>query len=680
MAPPNVVLVVYDQLAAAWLEAGLRGAADLPNFARLAGSGTYFSRCFSTNPVCSPARASIATGLRSVAHGVLQLGYRLSPELPTFMRALAAAGWHTAACGKLHLRPHWESLDPDYRPYGFKEQHVTEDPRGGPWLDWVRAEHPEHFRAVLTTVWARAMDEFADYGPQREDLAALMADLPELGNVYELPFPEKVSQTNWITARALEVIAAAPPAQSLLCQVGYVQPHNPYAPPRGYRRFVNFDHVPPPVPATWEDDPLTPPNFGARASIAQAYEWRRAREHYFADLVHLDRQLGRILDGLAESGRERDTYVIATADHGDLLLDHGLVYKDSYHYDACVRVPMLVSGPGLARGAVRDELVTIEDIYPTIHGSGRAFVPAPARARRGPRPTAGPLCGRAFAAGNWPAAASPPAGAMRRSSSRTTTSTRAGPATGSALCAPPMRAIRFTARGPAKQLFDLAADPDEQENLAADPARRRLRQQMRDRLLEYLLVRTLSALAARPLPARGALGTGTGPKRSKARIPPTDDRLSLKRRWRPIIAILAVLVLVAAAGFAVYWFQGSPEPSGPTLAPTLAVPTASAAPAEKPAPAAAPTAAATPAPAAEPAPAPEPAPTLAPTVGRGSSPLPLRRRRGYGQFCDQRDPQQRPVHCRRHDRRGRRRHPHRLGRSGKFAAWNDRDQRPHPGD
>ncbi len=487
MAPPNVVLVVYDQLAAAWLEAGLRGAADLPNFARLAGDGTYFSRCFSTNPVCSPARASIATGLRSVAHGVLQLGYRLSPELPTFMRALAAAGWHTAACGKLHLRPHWESLDPDYRPYGFKEQHVTEDPRGGPWLDWVRAEHPEHFRAVLTTVWARAMDEFADYGPQREDLAALMADLPELGNVYELPFPEKVSQTNWITARALEVIAAAPPAQSLLCQVGYVQPHNPYAPPRGYRRFVNFDHVPPPVPATWEDDPLTPPNFRARASIAQAYEWRRAREHYFADLVHLDRQLGRILDGLAESGRERDTYVIATADHGDLLLDHGLVYKDSYHYDACVRVPMLVSGPGLARGAVRDELVTIEDIYPTIMEAAGLSCPRPPE--RGAVPDQPPA---PYAAGR---SLLELAGGGEPSGWRDAAFIESYNNLDSRWPSNWVRTVRTAdaryslyGEGAGEQLFDLAADPDEQENLAADPARRRLRQQMRDRLLEYLLV------------------------------------------------------------------------------------------------------------------------------------------------------------------------------------------------
>ena len=487
MAPPNVVLIVYDQLAAPWLEAGLRGAADLPNFSRLAGRGTYFSRCFSTNPVCSPARASIATGLRSGAHGVMQLGYALSPELPTFMRSLAEAGWHTAACGKLHLRPHWESLDPDYRPYGFGEQHVTEDPRGGPWLDWVRAEHPEHFRAVLTTVWTRALDEFSEYGPQREDLAALMADLPQLGDVYELPFPERVSQTNWITDRALDVIAATPPTQSLLCQVGYVQPHNPYAPPRGYRRFVNFDYVPAPIEAAWPGDPLTPPTFRGRARRAESYEWRRTREHYFADLVHLDRQLGRILDGLEQAGRDRDTYVIATADHGDLLLDHGLIYKDSYHYDACIRVPLLISGPGLVRGAVRDQLVTIEDIYPTIMEAAGQECPRPPE--------------RQAVAGQSPAAYAAGRSLLELARGQAPTAWRDAafiesynnvdsrwPSNWVKTVRTAEMRYSLYGDGAGEQLFDLVADPEERENLAADPARRRRRAQMRDRLLDHLVM------------------------------------------------------------------------------------------------------------------------------------------------------------------------------------------------
>lgn len=90
----------------------------------------------------------------------------------------------------------------------------------------------------------------------------------------------------------------------------------------------------------------------------------------------------------------------------------------------------------------------------------------------------------------------------------------------------------------------------------------------------------------------------------------------LRRRARLILAAIVVLVVIAAAGFYVWWNQGSPEPSGPTVAPTLAVPTQ--APAETPPPAA--TAAPTPAPAATaetPAPAPEPtaAAQLTPAAG-----------------------------------------------------------------
>ena len=89
----------------------------------------------------------------------------------------------------------------------------------------------------------------------------------------------------------------------------------------------------------------------------------------------------------------------------------------------------------------------------------------------------------------------------------------------------------------------------------------------------------------------------------------------LKRRWRPIAAVLAVLVLVGAAAFTIYWFQGSPEPSGPTLAPTLAVPAAApATPATPPPATAVPDQAAAPSPTPQPAPDPDPVTTLAPSA------------------------------------------------------------------
>jgi len=76
---------MVDQLSAKWLEGGSALACPTPNLDRLRRAGTTFTNAYASNPVCCAARATLATGLTSRGHGVLQNGYRLNPELPTGM-------------------------------------------------------------------------------------------------------------------------------------------------------------------------------------------------------------------------------------------------------------------------------------------------------------------------------------------------------------------------------------------------------------------------------------------------------------------------------------------------------------------------------------------------------------------------------------------------------------------
>ena len=497
----DIVLVMVDQLAARWLE---RAAADaivpLPGFARLRASGTTFRNAFTGNPVCSPARATIATGLTSQGHGVTECGYDLDPAVPTFMRALQESGTRTGAFGKLHFRTQLEGVNPDYRPYGYDVTEITEDPRAGAWLDWVRAAHPEHYEAAQATVWMTMVPELAAYGPEREDLAGRIErvraefgwateEFPDnTSEAYTLPFPAEVSQTAWITDRALEFISGTPADRSLFAHVSYVQPHNPFAPPAEYAGLVDTARIPSPAPAEWYPE-RDPAYFRAEHYPSPSYDrtdWRHERRMYFADLAHLDHELGRILDGLAAAGRQ-DAYVIFTSDHGELLHDHGLTGKWERHYDPCVRVPFIVAGPGVAGGTVRDELVDHTDIAPTVYELAGLPLPRLSRPYYGrplnppeipalPGRSVLPLC-RGEAAEGWRDAvyvrsdnnhweASP------RSWARTVRTAR-------------YRYTRFLGGG-GEQLFDLAADPDEQRNLAGDPAYDGPRRELADRLFELV--------------------------------------------------------------------------------------------------------------------------------------------------------------------------------------------------
>ena len=354
----DIILFMVDQLSAKWLEYAWEGVCPTPNLDRLKEMGTAFPRCFTSNPVCQPARATIATGLSTRGHGVLENGYQLDPGLSTFMQVLRENGWRTGAFGKVHLKPHFAGLYPDYKPYGFDVTHITEDPRGGEWLDWVGKNHPGHYEAALATIWPTGIPEFAAYGEEKVNLRARIIEVrssfkwateefpQNTQGAYTLPFPEEVSQTCWITMHALEFIKGTPHGKPVFAQVSYVQPHGPKCPPGEYMKYVDTTRIPAPLPPEWVDDPDGPYELKRRKPVIYK-NWRQVRQYYFADIVHLDKQLGRILDAQKERGRLNQTYIIFLADHGEMFGDHGFAGKEEKHYDACIRIPLIIAGPGL---------------------------------------------------------------------------------------------------------------------------------------------------------------------------------------------------------------------------------------------------------------------------------------------------------------------------------------------
>ncbi len=496
-----VVLFIVDQLSAVWVERAIKGAVDLPNLRRLKDRGTTFNAAFSNNPVCCPARASIATGLTSHGHGVLECGYRLDPTIPTFMAALQAAGWRTAAVGKVHLLPQVESLAHDYRAYGFDSTFISEDPRAGEWLDWVRENHPDHYEAALITVWMTMVPDLNNYGADGRDLAQEIERMraghdwghgatgAADADAYLLPFPAEVSQTEWITSRAVEWMRQVEATDDFFIQVSYVQPHGPFSPPAGYLSRVNQDELPEPIPAEWPSDPLAPAAFASDPQTSREDSIERTRwvrSLYFADLAHLDEQLGRVLGALESTGRTATTTVMFLSDHGELLGDHGFFGKWGRHYDACIRVPLVLAGPGFPAGIERGELVDLTDIAPTI--LELAGLPAPVT----------PLYGQLAEGMTVPALAGrsllpPRLGATSQPSRRSVYVESNNPfwAVGPHSWARTVRTAshRYTLypQGSGEQLFDLVADPAESDNLAGRAEFAGLREEMRDLLLEAVI-------------------------------------------------------------------------------------------------------------------------------------------------------------------------------------------------
>lgn len=483
----TIVLFMVDQLAAKWLEAARGGIVDLPNFDALQAEGTTFRRAFSTNPVCSPSRASIATGLSSSVHGVTETGYDLDPSVPTFMRGLQKEGWTTGGFGKLHFITQVKTLQPDYLPYGFDEVCNSEDSRAGEWLDWVKAAHPEHYEAAQSTVWMTMVPDLAEYGPDGHDLRAeiLAAQqrFPEsTTEAYVLPFPAEVSQTAWITDRACDFLARA--EGDVFAQISYVQPHNPFAPPAEFLDRVNAAAIPEPIRAEWKSDPI--PYYRQPRYAAASYDdrdWRRERHLYFADLAHLDHELGRVRATLAETGRLSDALFIFTSDHGELLHDHGLLGKWERHYDPCIRIPLIVAGPGVEAGVVKDVLAEHTDIAATIYAWSHVAPPTHAKfSREGEGKRMPMLHGRSL----LPETCDPARDKIFIQSN--SSHVDPAPATWArTVRTAQYRYTRHMAEG-GEQLFDLTDDGDEQRNLAYLPEWQAVRGRLSDALTEAMAV------------------------------------------------------------------------------------------------------------------------------------------------------------------------------------------------
>ena len=509
----NIVLFIVDQLSAKWLEGGSALACPTPNFDRLRRAGVTFTNAYASNPVCCAARATLATGLTSRGHGVLQNGYRLNPALPTVMKTLQDDGWQTGAFGKIHYEPHYRGFDTDYRPYGFDVVHNTEDSRGGEWLDWIEEAYPEHYEAALATVWPTSIPAFAAYGPRKTDLASRIRQIRKsfswgtdkypngTRQYYVLPFPEQLSQTAWTTARALNFLENADPARPVYAHISYVQPHAPSCPPADYMDRIDLSHIPQPAPPTWVDDPHAPHCFRESHFQVETTAWRDRRHYYLADVAHLDHQLGLVVAALQNSGRWQESVLVFLSDHGDLLYDHGFFGKAERHYDACVRVPLIMAGPGLKQGHRCDAFVQLEDIVPTFLDLAR--LPQPQLSVQGQQ-LSGEIVPSLPGASLLPWCRGETPGGWRDAvyiESYNNTNSRLPQNWARTVRTREWRYTLYPGQT-GEQLFRLSDDADETRNMAADADYAGIRRAMRDRLLEAVILQDY------PHPARDLYALG----------------------------------------------------------------------------------------------------------------------------------------------------------------------------
>lgn len=335
-----------------------------PNLDRLARRGVRFENCYTTAPQCVPARISLATGLYPHTTGVWKnQPVCLSPRCPTWMRVLREAGYRTSLFGKTHLHEHGGDLrEREHLLHAYGLDDVDEI--GGPRASASLLSH-------MTARW-EALGLWEAY---RADYADRFATKPHVVRPTVLPDEEYADA--YVGRRAREYLADYDRGQPWMCWVSFGGPHEPWDTPASWaKKFDPADMPRPTLRAGWMSQGDTtlsslckhwPDGFDADDVAAM-------RADYVANVALIDDQIGRLFDVLEERGELDDAVIVFTSDHGEHNGDAGLIYKDTF-LDGSARIPMIVSTPDGARGAVASTPCELIDVGPTLCAAAGVEIP-----------------------------------------------------------------------------------------------------------------------------------------------------------------------------------------------------------------------------------------------------------------------------------------------------------------
>lgn len=356
---PNILILYTDQQR--WDALGANGNRQIhtPNLDRLAAGGVNFTHHFVQNPVCMPSRVSFLTGQYPSTLGITHMGVPVPEQTITLPRLLHNYGYFSANIGKLHFQTH---ANRDHRcvhpSYGFDQLEISDEP--GCYEDayraWVRRIAPDqlpHLSVGLppaTAAWQRTM------GIQDG------IEHPERAPTSPRPHPARsdVTHSAFVADRTIEFLRRTG-NQPFLCVAGFYNPHLPLIAPQEFLDLYD--------PAKL-DLPAFPLELQAQRDRQglDDHALRAARQGYYAMVSEVDHHVGRILAALEETGRDGDTIVVFTSDHGEYLGEH-LRWGKGYPGHECVqRVPLIVRYPhGIAKpGRKCDDLVEAVDVLPTL--------------------------------------------------------------------------------------------------------------------------------------------------------------------------------------------------------------------------------------------------------------------------------------------------------------------------
>jgi arylsulfatase A-like enzyme len=354
---PDILFLMPDEMRGDCLSVLGHPAVRTPQLDKLAEEGALFRRAYSTCPSCIPARAALLTGLFPATSGVV--GYAARPiTYPTMPKLLADAGYTTLLVGR------WMHQAPKNESYGYQKEirgstHIDDD------------EYDKFLKQAA---------------PETGGIRSLVAKLGISYNGWQAkpwPLAEDLHPTAWIVRQARKTLTEVPAGQPLFLTTSFYAPHPPLFPPKRLFDAYLAQKLPAPAHGDWVDwQALSPAgDKGGHRVLLEGETLRAAEAGYFGLIQQLDEQIVPLIAEFKERSRKakRPWVIVFTADHGEMLGDHGF-FRKCEPFEGSANIPFLVAGSpelGFKPGLRSMQPVCLEDVMPTLLDLAGASCPKP---------------------------------------------------------------------------------------------------------------------------------------------------------------------------------------------------------------------------------------------------------------------------------------------------------------
>ncbi len=349
MSQPNLLFIFTDEQRFDTLACYGNQRIEMPNLNRLASQSVVFDRAYVSQPVCTPSRATLMTGLWPHTHGLTENNLALPAQTRCLPELGAFGDYATGYFGKWHLG------DEIFAQHGFTEWRSIDDAYAAYYSAGRDRDARSTYHHWLTShgLSPRNGQKFS-----RKEAARL---------------PEELGKPAYLAEEARQFIRQHA-GHPWMLMVNFLEPHMPFFGPRDGQ----YEPQSLPLPENYNDVPAE--NQPLKLRLFQEYylrhghggmplqteaDWRRLMANYWGLCSLVDTHVGRILSALEESGQADNTIIVFTSDHGDMMGSHRLLAK-CVMFEEAIRVPLLIRLPGQRTGRRIAPAVSHIDLVPTL--------------------------------------------------------------------------------------------------------------------------------------------------------------------------------------------------------------------------------------------------------------------------------------------------------------------------